>query len=45
MNPVSVLVPCHRVTGKNGELTGYAGGTDRKAWLLAHEKQVKGAAV
>ncbi|HDT3626108.1 TPA: methylated-DNA--[protein]-cysteine S-methyltransferase [Morganella morganii subsp. morganii] len=43
MNPVSVLVPCHRVTGKNGELTGYAGGTDRKAWLLAHEKQVKGA--
>lgn len=45
MNPVSVLVPCHRVTGKNGELTGYAGGTDRKAWLLAHEKQVKGAAI
>lgn len=45
MNPVSVLVPCHRVTGKNGELTGYAGGTDRKAWLLVHEKQVKGAAV
>ena len=45
MNPVSVLVPCHRVTGKNGELTGYAGGHDRKAWLLAHEKQVKGAAI
>ncbi|HGY2265257.1 methylated-DNA--[protein]-cysteine S-methyltransferase [Morganella morganii] len=45
MNPVSVLVPCHRVTGKNGELTGYAGGMDRKAWLLAHEKQVKGAAI
>jgi len=45
MNPVSVLVPCHRVTGKNGELTGYAGGTERKAWLLSHEKQIKGAAI
>lgn len=43
MNPVSILVPCHRITGKNGELTGYAGGTARKVWLLAHEKQDKGA--
>ena len=36
-NPVSVIVPCHRVIGKNGKLTGYAGGMDRKAWLLKHE--------
>jgi len=40
-NPISIVVPCHRVIGKNGNLTGYAGGLDRKAWLLAHE-QVKG---
>lgn len=33
-NPVSVVVPCHRVVGVNGALTGYAGGTQRKAWLL-----------
>lgn len=36
-NPVSVLVPCHRVLGRNGSLTGYAGGLDRKRALLAHE--------
>ena len=36
-NPISVIVPCHRVIGKNGNLTGYAGGVDRKAWLLKHE--------
>lgn len=36
-NPVSVLVPCHRVLGANGSLTGYAGGLERKQWLLAHE--------
>lgn len=36
-NPVSIIVPCHRVVGNNGSLTGYAGGIDRKAWLLAHE--------
>ena len=36
-NPVSVLVPCHRVIGSNGKLTGYAGGIERKAWLLRHE--------
>ena len=36
-NPVSILVPCHRVVGGNGSLTGYAGGLDRKRWLLAHE--------
>ena len=36
-NPVSIIVPCHRVIGKNKTLTGYAGGLDRKAWLLNHE--------
>lgn len=36
-NPVSVLVPCHRVVGSGGKLTGYAGGLERKSWLLAHE--------
>ncbi len=36
-NPVSILVPCHRVIGKNGKLTGYAGGVERKVWLLRHE--------
>ena len=36
-NPVSIIVPCHRVIGQSGSLTGYAGGVDRKAWLLAHE--------
>ena len=36
-NPVGVIVPCHRVIGANGTLTGYAGGMERKRWLLAHE--------
>ena len=36
-NPISILVPCHRVLGSKGSLTGYAGGMDRKAWLLEHE--------
>lgn len=36
-NPVSILVPCHRVVGAGGALTGYAGGLDRKRWLLRHE--------
>ena len=36
-NPVAVIVPCHRVIGSNGTLTGYGGGLDRKQWLLAHE--------
>jgi methylated-DNA-[protein]-cysteine S-methyltransferase len=36
-NPVSIIVPCHRVIGSNGKLTGYGGGLDRKAWLLDHE--------
>lgn len=36
-NPVAVIVPCHRVIGANGALTGYAGGIERKRWLLRHE--------
>jgi methylated-DNA-[protein]-cysteine S-methyltransferase len=36
-NPVSIIVPCHRVVGSDGTLTGYGGGLDRKAWLLDHE--------
>ena len=36
-NPVAILVPCHRITGPDGALTGYAGGLWRKEWLLAHE--------
>lgn len=38
-NPVSIVVPCHRVIGADGSLTGYGGGLDRKRWLLNHEKQ------
>jgi methylated-DNA-[protein]-cysteine S-methyltransferase len=36
-NPVGVIVPCHRVIGANGSLTGYGGGIERKRWLLKHE--------
>lgn len=36
-NPVSIVVPCHRVIGADGSLTGYGGGIDRKRWLLRHE--------
>jgi len=36
-NPVSIVVPCHRVIGSNGALTGYGGGIERKRWLLRHE--------
>jgi len=37
-NPVAVFVPCHRVVGADGSLTGFAGGLDAKKWLLAHEQ-------
>lgn len=43
-NPVSIVVPCHRVIGADGSLTGYGGGLDRKRWLLNHEKQAKESA-
>lgn len=37
-NPIAIIVPCHRVIGSNGTLTGYGGGLDRKQWLLNHER-------
>jgi methylated-DNA-[protein]-cysteine S-methyltransferase len=37
LNPISLILPCHRVIGANGKLTGYAGGMERKRWLLEHE--------
>lgn len=40
-NPVAVVVPCHRVIGSNGSLTGYGGGVERKRWLLDHELQFR----
>ena len=36
-NPISIVIPCHRVIGANGSMTGYGGGIERKRWLLAHE--------
>jgi methylated-DNA-[protein]-cysteine S-methyltransferase len=36
-NPIGIVVPCHRVIGSNGSLTGYGGGLERKRWLLRHE--------
>jgi methylated-DNA-[protein]-cysteine S-methyltransferase len=41
-NPLSIVLPCHRVVGSAGTLTGFAGGVDTKAWLLAHETAVTG---
>ena len=40
-NPIWIVIPCHRVIGSDGSLTGYAGGIWRKKWLLAHESPVK----
>ena len=37
-NPVALIIPCHRLVGSNGSLTGYGGGTNKKRWLLEHEK-------
>ena len=37
-NPISIIIPCHRVVGTNRSLTGYAGGLDKKLWLLDHEE-------
>jgi methylated-DNA-[protein]-cysteine S-methyltransferase len=38
-NPIGIVVPCHRVIGSNGSLTGYGGGLERKRWLLEHEQK------
>jgi methylated-DNA-[protein]-cysteine S-methyltransferase len=43
-NPVPIVVPCHRVIGANGALTGYGGGLDRKRWLLTHERALPAGA-
>ena len=40
LNPIAIVVPCHRVIGSDRELTGYAGGLERKRWLLEHERAV-----
>ncbi|MGV6844586.1 MAG: methylated-DNA--[protein]-cysteine S-methyltransferase [Lutibacter sp.] len=40
-NPIWIIIPCHRVIGSNGSLTGYAGGLWRKKWLLNHENPIK----
>lgn len=42
-NPISIIIPCHRVIGANGKLTGYGGGVHRKEWLLEHEHEDKQA--
>ena len=39
-NPISIIVPCHRIIGSSGKLTGYAGGLERKQWLLNHENEM-----
>jgi methylated-DNA-[protein]-cysteine S-methyltransferase len=41
-NPISIIIPCHRVIGADGSLTGYGGGLERKSWLLDHEAAVVG---
>ncbi len=41
-NPLGIIVPCHRVIGANGTLTGYGGGLERKQWLLDHERRHAG---
>jgi O-6-methylguanine DNA methyltransferase len=43
-NPITIVVPCHRVIGADGSLTGYAHGLERKRWLLAHEQSSRGPA-
>ena len=43
LNPISIVLPCHRVVGSNGKLTGYAGGLGNKDWLLRHEKETRTA--
>jgi methylated-DNA-[protein]-cysteine S-methyltransferase len=43
-NPVPIIIPCHRIIGQNGKLTGYGGGLWRKEWLLQHEARFSGKA-
>ncbi len=45
MNRISIIIPCHRIIGSNGNLTGYGGGLDRKKWLINHEKRYSGQSV
>jgi len=40
-NPIAIIIPCHRVVGAGGALTGYASGIERKAWLLEHERRLR----
>jgi methylated-DNA-[protein]-cysteine S-methyltransferase len=40
-NPISIVVPCHRVIGSSGKLVGYSGGLTKKEWLLMHEKGIE----
>ena len=39
-NPIPIIIPCHRVIGSSGKMTGYAGGIERKKWLLLHEQNI-----
>ena len=41
-NPIAIVVPCHRIIGSSGSLTGYGGGLERKQWLLRHEGAPRG---
>lgn len=45
MNRISIIIPCHRVIGSDGRLTGYGGGLKRKKWLLDHERKNSGKAI
>jgi methylated-DNA-[protein]-cysteine S-methyltransferase len=42
-NPIAIIVPCHRIIGSDGKLVGYAGGLERKRWLLLHEQRLTGS--
>lgn len=45
MNRISIVIPCHRIIGSDGKLTGYGGGLKRKRWLLDHEKRYSGKTI